>query len=226
MIVHLLDKNPVLCARYHCDKHVLKTSIIQYAQILSCAHQAHKDSKQKDKEIFKQILDRTILSNPFVRWVGLSPTNYNWLFTVFNELLNEYQVRFEKEHPIKAQMLELLSFNMLNEKVDLETCNFNKTYGHFPITDAMRPFTLYEKYKLIMADNGNRLLYDTTKSNIDRVLTHRAFYIFHLGDYDIVEYTNRGIPPFLSKYFEAKFNNAKEHNITLQSPHILAATLV
>ena len=37
MNIFYLDENPKKCAKYHCDKHVVKM-IIEYAQLLSTAH--------------------------------------------------------------------------------------------------------------------------------------------------------------------------------------------
>lgn len=37
MDIFRLDNDPTVCAKYHCDKHVVKM-ILEYAQILSTAH--------------------------------------------------------------------------------------------------------------------------------------------------------------------------------------------
>ena len=40
MNIFHLDKNPIKCALYHCDKHVVKM-ILETAQMLSTAYQRH-----------------------------------------------------------------------------------------------------------------------------------------------------------------------------------------
>ena len=37
MNIFFIDRDPVLAARYHCDKHVPKM-IVEYAQLMSTAH--------------------------------------------------------------------------------------------------------------------------------------------------------------------------------------------
>ena len=37
MNIFKLDNDPIVCAKYHCDKHVVKM-ILEYAQIISTAH--------------------------------------------------------------------------------------------------------------------------------------------------------------------------------------------
>ena len=37
MNIFFIDRDPVLAARYHCDKHVYKM-IVEYAQLMSTAH--------------------------------------------------------------------------------------------------------------------------------------------------------------------------------------------
>ena len=40
MNIFHLDKNPIKCALYHCDKHVVKM-ILETSQMLSTAYQKH-----------------------------------------------------------------------------------------------------------------------------------------------------------------------------------------
>ena len=46
MNIFYLDKDPNVCANYHCDKHVVKM-IVEYAQMLSTAHRVLDGRREK-----------------------------------------------------------------------------------------------------------------------------------------------------------------------------------
>jgi hypothetical protein len=69
MNIFYLDKSPYTCARYHCDKHVVKM-ILETAQLLCGAHWATGGTAQ-----YKP----THLNHPCAIWVRKSLSNYKWL---------------------------------------------------------------------------------------------------------------------------------------------------
>lgn len=110
MNIFVLDENPVLAARMHCDKHVVKM-ILESAQLLCTAHRVIDGTeivrtingrKQKvwalatvcDELFYKA----THINHPCSIWVRESSVNYSWLFALFAELCAEYTRRYGKTH--------------------------------------------------------------------------------------------------------------------------------
>lgn len=88
-----LDKNPKQTAMQHCDKHVVKM-ILETAQMLCTAYQKHFG---EDKELYKTAFP----NHPMTLWVGESLSNYMWSMVLLNNLLFEYNYRYNKVHKTK-----------------------------------------------------------------------------------------------------------------------------
>lgn len=86
MNIFFLDKDLKKCARYHCDKHVVKM-ILESAQIL-CTVLWLSEIKAPYK--------KTHTHHPCVIWAGESLANWRWLRKLAKELNAEYQYRFNK----------------------------------------------------------------------------------------------------------------------------------
>ena len=84
----MLDTDPVVAAKYHCDKHVGKM-ILETAQILSTVNYLHEQSAP-----YKP----THVNHGAIEWAGKSRENYNWLLTLGASLAGEFFLRFEKTH--------------------------------------------------------------------------------------------------------------------------------
>ena len=111
MNIFYLDPNPRTCAEMHCDKHVVKM-IIEYAQLLSTAHRVLDgtnsvvlSSSGRKKTVWtlpdnrESILySATHINHPSAIWVRENIENYNWLFDMWSELLDEYTHRYGKIH--------------------------------------------------------------------------------------------------------------------------------
>ncbi len=93
MNIFYLDPNPILAARYHTDKHVIKM-ILESAQLLSTTH--HVASSSHD--ILSHIYKPTHYNHPSTIWVRMSKANYDWLYSLFLALIDEYAYRFGKTH--------------------------------------------------------------------------------------------------------------------------------
>ena len=91
MNIFYLDKDAHRCAEYHCDKHVVKM-IVETAQLLSTAH--HIYSSVVPDGIYKL----AYAMHPCSIWTRTSTGNYEWLFSLFTELCNQYTVRYDKVH--------------------------------------------------------------------------------------------------------------------------------
>lgn len=93
MNIFYLDSNPVVAARYHADKHVIKM-ILESAQLLSTTH--HISGSNSD--ILIKIYKPTHFNHPSTIWVRQNKNNYRWLYELFLALIDEYHYRFCKIH--------------------------------------------------------------------------------------------------------------------------------
>jgi len=107
MNIFHLDKDPVLCAQYHCDKHVVKM-ILETGQMLCTAYQRHYGLKD---DLYKPAYPH----HPMTKWVGDSGGNFYFTIKLFDALLTEYTSRYNKVH--KTSKIILL-FNSKYKKWD------------------------------------------------------------------------------------------------------------
>ena len=90
MNIFHLDKDPKICAEYHCDRHVVKM-ILETAQMLSTAYKKHCGD---DILLYKSAYPK----HPMTLWVGQSPDNFAWTMIHGLELCKEYTFRYNKTH--------------------------------------------------------------------------------------------------------------------------------
>lgn len=99
MNIFFLNKDPAVCAREHCDKHVVKM-ILESAQLLSNAHHM-LDGKQAITPIYKL----THKNHPSAIWVRKSKAHYQWLWLMLYHLCKEYTHRYNKTHKVEREYL-------------------------------------------------------------------------------------------------------------------------
>ena len=99
MNIFVLDEDPVVAAKYACDKHVVKM-ILESAQML-CSVYPEGTAPYK----------RSFYNHPCTKWVRASTQNYDWLINHAMALCFEYTRRYDKVH--KSQQV-------------IEWCNNNK----------------------------------------------------------------------------------------------------
>lgn len=92
MNIFYLDEDPDLCARYHCDKHLVKM-ILETAQLL-CNVFHYTDPEQADEIPYKA----THLNHPCSKWVRENTANYSWTIRLGLALCKEYTHRYDKKH--------------------------------------------------------------------------------------------------------------------------------
>lgn len=112
MNIFYLDPDPVICAQYHCDKHVVKM-IIEYAQLMSTAHRILDGDQYLGKSKLGRNIKRWLhpepdmeeilykashINHPSAVWTRQSKQNYDWLYNLWFELCSEYTHRYGKEH--------------------------------------------------------------------------------------------------------------------------------
>ena len=90
MNIFHLNKDPEICAKYHCDKHVVKM-ILETAQMLSTAYQRHFGINDS---LYKVAYPK----HPMTLWVGDSVENFLWSMDLMKCLLSQYTLRYKKEH--------------------------------------------------------------------------------------------------------------------------------
>jgi hypothetical protein len=89
MNVFLLDENPQINAKYHCDKHVVKM-LLETAQLLCSVNHLCGDSEPPYKLSHK--------NHPCSIWCRASLSNYLYLCELGLELSKEYTFRYGKHH--------------------------------------------------------------------------------------------------------------------------------
>ena len=113
MNIFFLHTNPRKCARWHCDKHVVKM-LLETCQLLYTCHwlmgsgdfstsPLRKDGGQGYKMSHK--------NHPCAKWLRMSLSNYKWLTTLGLELLREYQYRFKGRSHGCAEHIRWLHMN-------------------------------------------------------------------------------------------------------------------
>lgn len=111
MNIFYLHPDPKICAEMHVDKHVVKM-IIEYAQLLSTAHRILdgeeyidassgrriKRWRLEDTNMESVLYKASHINHPSAIWTRQSRENYDWLFCLFKELLQEYTYRYGRHH--------------------------------------------------------------------------------------------------------------------------------
>jgi len=164
MNIFILNEDPVLAAKDHCDKHVVKM-ILESAQMLSSAHWIGWKEKllmndvangMKQRQI-KQLLKENVPQNkqpaysmthvnhPCTVWARETKTNYLWLCSHSKALCEEYTRRYGRRH--KSE--DVIDWLTKNIPPHLESCEKGQT----PFAQAMpdehkdeNPVTAYRNY--------------------------------------------------------------------------------
>ena len=111
MNIFYLDHDVRKCAEMHNNKHVVKM-ILEYAQLLCTAHRiidgvvSFGVSQSGRKKVIYVLADNrdtvlysaTHINHPSAVWVRQSDKNYDWLFALFQALMDEYTHRYGKVH--------------------------------------------------------------------------------------------------------------------------------
>ena len=127
MNIFYLHENPEVCAKMHCDKHVVKM-IIEYAQMLSTAHRmldgvaVKKPSKSgktmvthwdlyegcDDLEAEMTYYKAVHFNHPCTVWTRTSKQNYKYLYDLFCALCDEYTFRYKRIHETDMKLRSAL----------------------------------------------------------------------------------------------------------------------
>lgn len=142
MNIFYLDKDFKICAKYHCDKHVVKM-ILESAQLLCNVY---------DIAPYK----KTHINHPCSKWVKSSISHYNFLYNLLENLLNEYTKRYKKIHKT-YEVFNWLKNNNPNLKdlgfIDPPQCMPDK-YKQKDTVMAYRNYYNFEKSKFAKWKNS------------------------------------------------------------------------
>ena len=187
MNIFALDKNPDICARWHCDKHVVKM-ILEYAQMLSTAHRMLDGTQYIDNSSGRRIKrwrmkhDEELLykashiNHPCTIWARDNCANYGYLYILFSTLCEEYTYRYGKEH---------LTWRKLGKV--LATPPKNITHASWINLSSM-PQCMPEEYK-----------------DISVITAYRRFY--RNDKIDFAKYTRRDTPNWMVNNADSESKN-------------------
>jgi len=105
MNIFVLDRDPDIAAKYHCDKHVNKM-IIESCQLLSTAIRQHYDDDFLYN--FTRPWEAMQNYNPngrFVQWLLESKENMSWLSRLAGRLCVEFVHRNGKSHGVAPRLV-------------------------------------------------------------------------------------------------------------------------
>lgn len=115
MNIFFLHTNPRRCARWHCDKHVVKM-LLETCQLLYTCHWMCDGPGAA--AVITGTAPLTIggtrgykkshWNHPCAKWVRMSLTNYIWLTTFGLELLREYRFRYDGRYHACGPHIEWL----------------------------------------------------------------------------------------------------------------------
>jgi hypothetical protein len=94
MNIFFLDYDTTKCAKYHCDKHVVKM-ILETAQLLCGAHHVINQERPSTVQVPYKLSHK---NHPCAIWVRNSLSNYLYLCDLGLELCKEYTYRYGKRH--------------------------------------------------------------------------------------------------------------------------------
>lgn len=103
MNIFVLDKDPEICAKYHCDKHVVN----QITNITKLLCSTLYSMGSRDSVLYNTLLGGDDCNTRIINWTS-QLHNFKWTLNLGIALLNEYTYRFNKEHTLK-QTLEKCS---------------------------------------------------------------------------------------------------------------------
>jgi len=156
MNIFYLHSVPIVAARLHCDKHVVKM-VLETAQILAAVHHIHGNG---DNVTYKA----THINHPCVKWAAASPANYTWLQRLGYELCKEYSFRYDRTHKCEQYItgeLEIAPEALLNQ----------------PNIWIEPPKCMPDEYKRDTVEDSYRAYYAGAKASIAK-WTSRAVPLF------------------------------------------------
>lgn len=172
MNIFFLSAKPGRCARWHCDKHVVKM-ILESCQLLYTAHHLHDGSIRVEVSAplcattGKRGYKKAHPKHPSAIWTAEALPHYIWLCWLTRELLREHRYRFnpKQEHACKVHLDWLM---------------------------ANPPMGLLNKVKWIR--DPPPAMPDEYKVEGDSIASYRAFYNGSKRERGLLKYSKRKLP--------------------------------
>ena len=101
MNIFYLDHDPYVAAQMHCDQHVHKM-LLETAQMLCTAH--HERGVWPIAGLYQP----THTNHPSNKWVRSGRAAYEWTYSLFEGLCDEYRHRYGKPHATELKLLDKL----------------------------------------------------------------------------------------------------------------------
>lgn len=120
MNVFFLDRDPIKCAQYHVDKHVVKMAV-ETTQILCSTYYCSNQS-------FLSPYKATHLNHPSCIWARYSLTNWLWLRDLGLSLCSEYTYRYGKIHKCEGIINSLVIPNIYDVGFSSPPCVMDEEY--------------------------------------------------------------------------------------------------
>ncbi len=145
MNIFFLDTDTKQCAKYHCDKHVVKM-ILEYCQLLSTAHRL-LDEDCLDPKLDEILYKATHKNHPSSVWVRENARNYQYVFDLLFNLSSEYTQRYGKTHASWAKLRSALAMYPKNicKKNIMDPLNINDAPQCMP--DEFKDESIVEAYR-------------------------------------------------------------------------------
>lgn len=148
MNIFALDRDPILAAKYHNDRHVTKM-ILESAQLLSTAHFV-LDGEGCRRRV-RGLLKPSHAHHPCTRWAHSSTGAYRWLHAHMGGLLEQFAARYGRLHvygyPPKASLYTRLAV----EPLGLQDCPAPPFAQAMPLMyrrpDPVQAYRLYYFYE-------------------------------------------------------------------------------
>ena len=159
MNIFVLDKDPLIAAKMHCDKHVPKM-IVESAQMLSTAHRLldgeeymapsksgkrmvkHYRLPEHDDVIYKAVHAK----HPCTIWTMQSHNNYLWHYHLWRYLAEEFEYRFGKVHASWEKLKDIL-YDTPKNLVYGDMTPFAKAMKAYPdLMEIADPVKAYQEF--------------------------------------------------------------------------------
>lgn len=134
MNIFVLHQDPIIAAKHHCDKHVVKM-ILETAQIMSAV--AHKQGYNAPYRL-------THKNHPCTLWAGINASNFAWLAQLGFALGDEYKQRYGKIHKSIA-VIQWCIDNVKNLQQGSMTPFAQAMPEQYKRKDAVQAYRLYYK---------------------------------------------------------------------------------
>ena len=101
--IFVLDYDPVVCARYHNNRHTVKM-ILESTQLLN-------NAKIRNEPDYYPVYRKTHFNHPLSIWVAEEKQNFAWLLHLAIELCKEYTFRYNKRHKCQTIIEKWLPYD-------------------------------------------------------------------------------------------------------------------